>query len=60
MAKSKKERRSSIRHMPAEGDVLAIFDALERAEKEEQLATTQASGDDAGDLDEDHRQHAAP
>lgn len=58
MAKSKKERRSSIRHMPAEGDVLAIFDALERAEKEE-LAVTPA-GDDADDPDEDVSPHAAP
>lgn len=32
MAKSKKERRSSIRHMQADSDVLAIFEALDKAE----------------------------
>ena len=46
MAKSKKERRSSIRHMPAEGDVLAIFDALEKAEQEVMVAAPSAESDE--------------
>ena len=55
MAKSKKERRSSIRHMNAEGDVLAIFDALDRAEKETPAASHEHDADDSSDEDPDER-----
>ncbi len=56
MAKSKKERRSSIRHMSAEGDVLAIFEALDRVEKDESAGSStsdaaSASDDDLDDAD---------
>ena len=51
MAKSKKERRSGIRHMNAEGDVLAIFDALDRAEKETPSGSREEEADDGSDED---------
>lgn len=57
MAKSKKERRSSIRHMQAEGDVLAIFEALDRAEKEDPAARPAAIADEDGDDDPDGPPH---
>lgn len=37
MAKSKKERRSSIRHMAAD-DAFGVLEALERAEQEHQAS----------------------
>lgn len=55
MAKSKKERRSSIRHMNAEGDVLAIFDALDRAEKETPTASHDQNADAPSDEDPDEQ-----
>lgn len=50
MAKSKRERRSSIRHMQTEDDLGAIFDALEKAEREDGAGRA-VSGDEPVDAD---------
>lgn len=52
MAKSKKVRRSSIRHMAAD-DAFSVLEALEAAEKKEQPAAQNGSesADDADDED---------
>lgn len=52
MAKSKKVRRSSIRHMAAD-DAFSVLEALEAAEKKEQPAAQDGSesADDADDED---------
>ena len=42
MAKSKKERRSSIRHMAAD-DAFGVLEALERAEQREREPEPQAA-----------------
>lgn len=55
MAKSKKERRSSIRHMAAD-DAFSVLEALERAEQERPTDDDPASGDDAAD-DDDALEH---
>ena len=53
MAKSKKERRSSIRHMVAD-DAFTVLEALERAEQKEQPVASDGSTEDgAGTDDED-------
>jgi hypothetical protein len=41
--------------MNAEGDVLAIFDALDRAEKETPAASHEHEADDSSDEDPDER-----
>ncbi len=52
MAKSKKVRRSSIRHMAAD-DAFSVLEALEAAEKKEQPAAQDGSesADDADNED---------
>lgn len=55
MAKSKRERRSSIRHMAETDDTSRLFEALERAERES--PTSHASEEtESEDLDEDHEE----
>lgn len=51
MAKSKKERRSSIRHMAAD-DAFTVLEALERAEQGEQPVAPDGSTPD-DDADEE-------
>lgn len=50
MAKSKKERRSSIRHMAAD-DAYSVLEALERAEQQAQSET--AAQEPEAEPDED-------
>lgn len=52
MAKSKKERRSSIRHMAAD-DAFSVLEALEAAEQKERQTPQDesTSADDADDED---------
>lgn len=58
MAKSKKERRSSIRHMAAD-DAFSVLEALERAEQGEPKAPPEAAArDDEADVDEAAEQAA--
>lgn len=52
MAKSKKERRSSIRHMAAD-DAFTVLEALERAEQQHQPVAPDGSTPEDGDEDED-------
>jgi hypothetical protein len=48
VAKSKKERRSSIRHM-ATDDAFTVLEALERAAQQEPAAATDAAAADGAD-----------
>ena len=52
MAKSKKERRSSIRHM-ATDDAFTVLEALERAAQQESVATADSAAPDGDDLDDE-------
>ncbi len=52
MAKSKKVRRSSIRHMAAD-DAFTVLEALERAEQQEQPVASDGSAADDESTDED-------
>jgi hypothetical protein len=46
MAKAKRDRRTSIRTMPAEGDALSALEAIEKAERERQrLAAAERQGE---------------
>jgi hypothetical protein len=49
VAKSKKERRSSIRHMGASEDVLSVLAALEAAEQVDRDARPSPEADGDGD-----------
>ena len=51
MAKSKKQRRSSIRHM-ATDDPLGVLEALERIEEQERPASPDTAGDQDDPKDE--------
>lgn len=57
MAKSKRERRSSIRHMQETDETLRILEALDRAERESPVANVPKESD-AEDLD-DEREEAS-
>ena len=59
MAKSKKVRRSSIRHMAAD-DAFTVLEALERAEQQEQPVATDGSTPDADGTDDDDAAEDAP
>ena len=52
MAKSKRERRSSIRHMAAD-DAFSVLEALERVEQQERAVGSKDAADDDADTDED-------
>ena len=54
MAKSKKVRRSSIRHMAAD-DAFTVLEALERAEQNEQPVAPDGSTTDDESTDDDDR-----
>lgn len=51
MAKSKKQRRSSIRHM-ATDDPLGVLEALERIEEQERPASPDTAADESDAEDE--------
>jgi hypothetical protein len=58
VAKSKKERRSSIRHMAAD-DAFGVLEALERAEQREREGPPDAATGVAGDeVDDDSEEPA--
>ena len=59
MAKSKKVRRSSIRHMAAD-DAFTVLEALERAERQEQPVASDGSATDDENTDDDDLPEAAP
>lgn len=58
MAKSKKERRSSIRHM-ATDDAFTVLEALERAAQQEPVAATDSAATDGDELDDEELPEAA-
>ncbi len=58
MAKSKKVRRSSIRHMAAD-DAFSVLEALEAAEKKEQPAAQDGS-ESADDADDENAPKPTP
>ena len=59
MAKSKKVRRSSIRHMAAD-DAFTVLEALERAEQQEQPVAPDGSTTDDQNTDDDDLPEDAP
>lgn len=54
MAKSKKERRSSIRHMAAD-DAFSVLEALDRVAQEAPPSAEEAEKDDTDDEDAPER-----
>ena len=59
MAKSKKVRRSSIRHMTAD-DAFTVLEALERAERQEQPVAPDGSATDDESTDDDDLPEGSP
>ena len=59
MAKSKKVRRSSIRHMAAD-DAFTVLEALERAEQQAQPVASDGSAADDESADDDDLPEGAP
>lgn len=59
MAKSKKERRSSIRHMAAD-DAFTVLEALERAEQQAEPTASDHAAPDDGAADDPDTEASAP